>query len=276
MTESAPLFVAVAPNGARYGRTDHQSIPITPAELTQTAVECLEAGATMFHLHVRDKLEQHSLSPKDYKPAVEMVKAAVGDDMIIQVTSEAAGRYSADEQMSLMLELMPEYLSIALREFLPAGGVSKQFRNFIQQLSLEKTVVQYILYDEKDYRLYLQLLSTGVIPDSCHSLLFVLGRYSKTSPTAEIVDEYKEMLSTSAPCMVCTFGMYSYDILSRVVPLGCHIRLGFENGFYLPDGKVAKTNAEIIKTNIQLFKQSGKTIADIAKTRTLLEQSQKR
>jgi len=52
--------VAVAPNGARYGKTD---LPITPSELAETAGNCLEAGATIIHLHVRDKQQQYSLLP---------------------------------------------------------------------------------------------------------------------------------------------------------------------------------------------------------------------
>ena len=42
-----PLMIAVAPNGATWGKADHQMLPITPAEIA-------EAAACMMHLHVRD------------------------------------------------------------------------------------------------------------------------------------------------------------------------------------------------------------------------------
>ncbi len=73
--------------------------------------------------------------------------------------------------------------------------------------------------------------------------------------------------------MVCTFGVNSHDILSKAVNLGCNVRLGFEYGFFLPDGNMAKTNDALIIKNIKKFKQSGRTIANINQTRILLGQS---
>ena len=35
---SQPMMVAVAPNGARKQKTDHPALPITPAELADTAL----------------------------------------------------------------------------------------------------------------------------------------------------------------------------------------------------------------------------------------------
>ena len=55
------MMIAVAPNGARKQKTDHPALPISPAELAATAVQCQEAGACMVHLHVRDVQGGHSL-----------------------------------------------------------------------------------------------------------------------------------------------------------------------------------------------------------------------
>ena len=276
MNTSNPLIVAVAPNGARCSRAEHQAVPITPDELAQTAVDCLEAGATMIHLHVRDKDELHSLSPTDYKPAIQAVRAAVSDQMMIQVTSEAAGRYNADQQMALMLQLKPDFISLALREMIPSDALSstltKTFQEFLHRLTGEGCLIQYILYDTQDYQYYLNLLEAGVIKKGNHSLLFVLGRYTEHHPTVEIVDEYQDILSTKAPWMVCTFGPNSQQILSKTIALGCHVRIGFENGFYLPDGSIAKSNAELVQKSCLSLKQSGRSLADIHQTRTLLGQ----
>ena len=46
--------VAVAPNGGRKTKAECAGLPITAEELAQTAAECLEQGAAMLHLHVRD------------------------------------------------------------------------------------------------------------------------------------------------------------------------------------------------------------------------------
>ncbi len=49
-----PVVIAVAPNGARKSKADHPRLPLTPSELAECAQDCLDAGASMLHLHVRD------------------------------------------------------------------------------------------------------------------------------------------------------------------------------------------------------------------------------
>ena len=47
-------MLTVAPNGGRKTKADHPALPLSPDELARTAAECLERGASMIHLHVRD------------------------------------------------------------------------------------------------------------------------------------------------------------------------------------------------------------------------------
>ena len=91
MTDSNTVIVAVAPTGARHHRIDHAALPLSPRELADTAVACKEAGAAMIHVHVRNEDGRHSLEPVHYQPAIDAIKAAVGDAMLLQLTSEPAG-----------------------------------------------------------------------------------------------------------------------------------------------------------------------------------------
>ena len=273
MTGNPPLVMAIAPNGARYSKNDHPALPLTAYELAETAVECLEAGATMIHLHVRDENGQHSLEPEHYRPALKAVKDAVGDRMLIQVTSEAAGIYDSSQQMDLMEQLMPDCMSLALREFLPKDSLRQRFSGFLHGLNSEGCLIQYILYDEDDYNLYQQLIKEDDIPINNHSLLFVLGRYLKQEPSIEIVDQNRHILSSGANWMVCTFGTQSHRILSKSIDLGCHVRVGFENGFFLPDGTIASTNEELITNSLRGFHRSERSLASIEETRLIMGQS---
>lgn len=42
----------------------------------------------------RDAKGMHSLEPSDYRPAVEAVRRAVGNSLVLQLTSEAVGIYT--------------------------------------------------------------------------------------------------------------------------------------------------------------------------------------
>jgi 3-keto-5-aminohexanoate cleavage enzyme len=113
-----PFAIAVAPNGARRTKVDHPRLPMTAAEIARDAAEALEAGAAMIHLHVRDENGAHTLDADLYREAVTAVKQAVGDKLVTQITTEAVGRYTAQEQIAVVDALNPESVSIALREIL--------------------------------------------------------------------------------------------------------------------------------------------------------------
>ncbi|MDX1380592.1 MAG: 3-keto-5-aminohexanoate cleavage protein, partial [Xanthomonadales bacterium] len=112
---SEPLVVICAPNGARMGRDRHPAVPLTPAELAEAARALVDAGVSVLHLHVRDAHGRHSLAVADYRAALTAIRAAVGKALVLQVTTEAAGRYSRAEQMALVSALRPEAVSLALR-----------------------------------------------------------------------------------------------------------------------------------------------------------------
>ena len=86
---TVPFIVMSAPNGARRGKDDHQSLPITPDEIAACAEDVADAGASIIHLHVRDEHGAHSLESDRYRAAIAAVRERVGDGMVVQITTEA-------------------------------------------------------------------------------------------------------------------------------------------------------------------------------------------
>lgn len=264
----APVLIAVAPNGARCGKNDHPRVPISPSELAATALSCAEAGAAMIHLHVRDGHGGHSLEPAHYRPAIHAIRQAVGDAMLIQVTSEAAGIYTLQEQISLLEALAPDAVSLAIREIFADGADADAAKHFLASLQQQRTLVQYILYDCADVRRYRQLLANGAIPATRHHVLFVLGRYtnaySTSSPTVQDLHDFMAVLDNAAPWMVCAFGRQTFDVLTKAAACGGQVRIGFENGWFLPDGSVAIDNAALVRTMAARIRESGGQVATVA------------
>ena len=111
-----PLILANAPNGATRTKADHPALPMSAAELARTAAEIAEAGAALIYVHVRDGEGRHLLDADAYRAATQAIRAEVGDRLVVQITSEAAGRYVAPEQMAVVRAVRPEAVSLALRE----------------------------------------------------------------------------------------------------------------------------------------------------------------
>jgi len=267
-----PLILTVAPNGARKTKADHPALPMADAELAATAASCLEAGASMIHLHVRDTQGRHLLDADAYHQATQAIRHEVGSRMIIQVTSEAAGRYQAPEQLAVIRATQPEAVSVALREIVPDASFEQAAADFLTWAKLCKIMVQTILYDAQDVVRYRDLKSRGIIPEGQDFLLFVLGRYSadQTSQPLDILPFLAEA-PQATPWAVCAFGSMENACVLTATCLGGHARVGFENNLVLVDGTVAKDNTALIAQAALGAGQIHRPIADADFIRALLD-----
>jgi uncharacterized protein (DUF849 family) len=265
---SHPLLITVAPNGAYKQRPDHPSLPITSSELGQTAKLCLDAGAAMMHMHIRDAEGRHSLDVQGYRDAQQAVKAAVGDQMIIQVTSEAARVYKAPEQIAMVTTLKPEAVSVGLREVDQPEIGKAGLAQFFGWLAQERVMTQVILYDVADLQRWQALRAQGVIPDAPWSLLFVLGRYSvgQTSVPQDLLPFVMAHTGTE-PWSMCAFGAGEHACSTTAAALGGHVRVGFENNLLLNDGQVAPDNAALVRQIAESARVLGRSLCTAQQAR---------
>lgn len=272
--EWAPLIVSVAPNGARKTKDDHPALPLTPDEIAATAVACRDAGAALLHLHVRDREGRHSLDTAAYRTATAAVRAAVGDSLIVQVTSEAVGRYSPVEQMTMVREVHPEAVSLALRELAPSGAEEGAYAAFLTWVRGEGILAQHILYSPEEVPRFQALRREGVIPEERPSVLFVLGRSGKTMPRPPDIVPYLQALSGEAMAAVhwgvCVFGANEGACAAAAMALGGHVRIGFENNLYLPDGDLAPGNAALVLGAARAAQALGRPLAGADEARSIL------
>jgi 3-keto-5-aminohexanoate cleavage enzyme len=247
MDERASLALTVAPNGAYKTKSDHPGLPMTPSELAETAARSLDAGAAMIHLHVRDANGRHTLDPDAYRQATAAIRRAVGDGLVVQVTSESGRIYQPDAQVQAIREVRPEAVSLALKELIPDAGEERAAAGFFKWLAGAGTVPQYILYSDEEVDWYRSLRERGIIPDTPHWLLFVLGRYTdqQQSRPADLLPFLRRQ--ADVPWSMCAFGRSEHACAVTAASLGGHVRVGFENNLDLKTGERAPHNAALIE-----------------------------
>ncbi len=243
-----PFILMCAPNGARKTRSDHPALPITPAELADCAESILDAGAAIIHLHVRDEDDGHSLDVGRYRSAIDAIRDRVGDDLVIQVTSEACGIYRQGQQMAMVRELQPEAVSLALKELCPDKATEPVASAFFHELDERHILAQHILYSPAEVKRFVSLQKEGVIPEHPAFVLFVLGRYSDdlTGKPQEL-DRFVTALDGRAEWAVCCFGRSEQEAVALAATMQGHARVGFENNLLLPDGSAANSNADLVR-----------------------------
>jgi uncharacterized protein (DUF849 family) len=135
-------------------------LPISPPELADEAEACLNEGAAMIHLHVRDDQQGHTLDVTKYREAIAAIRDKIGDALVIQATTEAVGIDAPQQQMDMVIELKPDAASLAIKELVP-DGQEQQAKEFFNEMRTLKIMPQFIPYSPEDIQRFEALESEG-------------------------------------------------------------------------------------------------------------------
>lgn len=251
--------VTVAPNGARRGKSDHPALPVTSAEIAETAAACFAAGAGAIHLHVRDLEGRHSLDAGRYCDAIAAVSEAV-PQMAIQVTTEAAGLYQVAEQYTCLQQLQPKAASVSVREMARDVSIARRLYAFASEAGVE---VQHILYNVQDVAQLRSWFDQGMIAPHVRSAIFVLGQYAP--PVLARPGDLSVFLNATAGMdldwSLCAFGQHEQACARAALLAGGNVRIGFENNIQRPDGGLLCDNAQSVTLIVKEGHSQGLTPA---------------
>ncbi|MEM7291580.1 MAG: 3-keto-5-aminohexanoate cleavage protein [Pseudomonadota bacterium] len=233
-----------APNGAHRTKSDHPNLPITISEIVREAKACFEAGAAALHLHIRSATGGHTIDPGIYREALAELGSTV-PDMPVQITTEAAGIYSTQEQLRVLQELNPSWASVAIREIARKPEIAAQVYASCANVG---TKVQHIIYDQTDLDLLIHWTNVGILKYEAVEVIFVIGQYNPSivgtlSALDSICRNRPDWISS---WMVCAFGPKEHLILLAAAAQGADLRVGFENNISRPNGQRANSTAEAV------------------------------
>ena len=200
------------------------------------------------------------------------IAALCGDDLLVQITTEAAGRYGTKSQFDVIYEIRPQAASLAVREF--ARASQHDITKLDRWMRDHNVLPQWIVYDMDDLNLYRDWVRDGGLSGAAYPVLFVLGAYDPpTDATAEMLPPFLAYREAISHWMVCAFGPNESAILEEAAKKGGHIRVGFENNLCRPPdmgGGPAADNAELVAAAVAAARRHGREPATPRQTRQLL------
>jgi len=264
------VVIMVAPNGARKTKTDHSSLPVSIADTVDEAARCFAAGASALHGHVRGDADEHVLDAGRYRELIAEMSRRV-PEMLLQITTEAVGRYSPQQQVDCIRAVEPAMASVILKEISHNFDNPAFAREFFAWCDDHQVHIQHILFSAEDFDQFLRLRDQGVIPAGHRCVLFVLGRYSvdfQSSPND--LDPFLERDRSGLDWFTCAFGQREQDCVLAAIAAGGHARVGFENNLYLPNGDLADDTAALVTSLAGALREQGLRPATAAAARQLL------
>lgn len=238
--------IMVAPTGARKTKADHPALPTTPPQIVADARACARAGADGLHLHIRDAQGAHSIDPGAYRDMVAQLAEAV-PQMAVQITTEAAGRFTPAQQRDAALTSGASMVSVSIREMTSDDDMTAA-RDFYTRAAADDIAIQHILYDLNDLDLLRRTLPADLWSAPGLQLLYVLGRYSASgisdpADVAPFVDQLAQH-DIAPDWALCAFGVQETACLVAAHRAGGKIRVGFENSHVRANGAIAAHNAQ--------------------------------
>jgi 3-keto-5-aminohexanoate cleavage enzyme len=245
-----PVIIAVAITGSVPRKKDNPAVPITPAEQIESTHEAFEAGATVVHVHVRNPDESSSSSPELFAQVLEGIRKRC-PSMIVQFSTGGRGR-SAEERGSA-LDLKPDMASLATGSVNFPNMVYENSPQLVESLArnmLEKGIKPEVevfdlamLYNARD------LVDRGLLLPPVH-VQFVMGLKNALPPRRQtlefLVSEFRELLP-EATWTAAGIGRHQLQLNHWSLELGGHLRTGLEDNLRVSGGRLADSNAELVK-----------------------------
>jgi uncharacterized protein (DUF849 family) len=276
-------------------------LPITPDEIAAQAIEAVEAGASILHLHARDPIDgRPTPDPAVFMQFLPRIKQQT--DAVINITTGGGQGMSLDERLAAALAASPELASLNMGSMnfglFPALTRYKDFQHDWEPAYLESSRDWIFRNTFKDIEAILQRLGQehGTrFEFECydvghlHTLAYFLDQKLVTPPlfvqsifgvlggqgpdTENLLHAKRiadKLFGADYRWSVMATGRHQLPFTTMAALNGANVRVGLEDSLYVGRGRLAASNAEQVKTLRAILELLSLEIATPAETRDIL------
>jgi len=286
------LVILAAITGGSQQDRDGAKVPCTPQEIADEAFRCYQAGASVVHVHARDKDKQPTGDMSMFKEIIMRIRDKC--DMLIQTTNGIGSkkdpvtgqivRPTEDERLGVLrLEPKQDLFSIAggSWDFYHPGVPGKNefsFANsteFLQKYvpaALKRGALEFEITESSALYKLRRLADEGMFDSQKDRYWFdlCLGFGGMPATPRALVQTVDEMgrLFPGAPWQICATHTDQFPLSTMALLMDCDIvRVGFEDNIHLPDGSVARHNGELCEAIANIGRTFGREPASVADAR---------
>lgn len=243
------MFIKAAINGGR-SKDEHAAVPVSPDELATDASACLKAGANAVHLHVRSTAGLESLDPEDVARTLLAVQPVCPLEQIGVSTGAWIVPDTAERLETVRAwEVFPGFASV---NFIEEGATE------LARLLLSRGIEVEAGLSEADAAEV--FLRSGLV-NRCIRILLEPQEQEMES-ALETVNAIEKVLDAETtklalPRLLHGTEATAWPMMQEAINRGYSVRIGFEDTLVLPDGKVAKSNVELVTEAFKRMQEAG-------------------
>lgn len=265
------LIITAALCGAEVTRAQTPYIPLTPKEIANEAFLSYKAGASIVHLHARDKDGNPTQDVNIFREIVELIREKV-PELIIQVSTGGAIGMSAEERLQAIYA-SPEMASLdcGTTNFGDDIFVNNMplIRYFASKMAEMSIMPEFECFELGHISNALRIVKEGII--KCHLHFdFVLGVSGASPADARNLLRMVDSIPQDATWTVAGIGRHEFEMAAVAIAIGGNVRVGLEDNIYLSKGILAKSNAELVENVAKIARSIGRDIATPYEARKIL------
>ncbi len=296
------VIIEAALNGGR-SRDEHPGVPLTAEEIAAEARRCADAGASVVHVHARGGDGAWTADPEAYRRVIHAIRAAA-PQVLVSITSLRTHGVEAAAVRALLDArgaALPDLMSVNLGHItvwdagaaLPGeegepGAYRRETRHFpnshediallLQACRATGVIPELGLMDYGFISNAVTLREDGTLPAAPWFLLEldspVFGAGTQVAPAtaatyAALSAALREQFP-GAPYAAHGAGTATYAVVQRALEAGAHARVGFEDAVEMPDGSLARSNADQVTWAVERAAVLGRRPATATEAREVM------
>ncbi len=266
------------------------AVPVTPAQISSSAIDAAKAGAAIVHIHVRDpNTGLPSMDGAHYAEVVDRIRSS-GTDVVINLTTGPGGRFAPDladpmtpgpgttlrtprQRVQHVLDLRPEICSLDMGSmnmgptvFVNTPPILEAMAKDIREAGVTPELE---VFETGHLLLAKRMIENGHIKGP-GMFQICLGIAWGQPATSEAMIYMRNLLPPGCTWFAFGISLHQFPMAAQAVLLGGHVRVGLEDNLYLERGKLTPSNAALVSKAVKIIELLGCTVAAPADARQML------
>jgi 3-keto-5-aminohexanoate cleavage enzyme len=234
-------------------------------------VACEAAGAAIAHLHARDREHLQTVAPDVFVEDLRKVRSAC--PIIIEGSTGGAPEHTLEQRCVTFTVPEVEMGSLNLGSVNMFDGVYQNRYDdivfYARKLREHGIVPTMPIFDLSHLVNYERLVEAGDLTPP-YVFEFVFDVPGALPYTERYLELFVEHLPKGANWFVACHHQRGAGYVRRAMELGGHIRVGFEDGPFLTNGKRARSNLELVEDAIEQAQNAGRQVVRAGRAREIL------
>ena len=278
---SEAVVITAALTGVLATREQCPAIPYTPVEIADEAKRAAEAGASIVHIHARNPEGGPEWRVETFAEILSEVRAR--SDVIVNFSTGAIG-IPPEQRIAHIRDLRPEIgaLNMGSMNYAIYSAKKKAFYHdhvfanpfkdiqfFLEAMNSAGVRPELECFDTGHIANTAPLIDMGVLKPP-YQFSLIMGVLGGIPGTTRHLTNQVDTLPPESHWQVIGIGLNQWALVAAAIAMGGNARVGLEDNFYVEEGKMAKSNGELVQKAARLVHDLGRDVATVDEARKIL------